>query len=529
MVLACLVVGFAVLAPDTYGHLRPAAFLRIPIEVVLGALVVLFLPRRLRSAAVTVAGVLLGLVILLKVLSLGFTSVLGRPFDPVLDWSLFGNGLDYLTASGPAVVGIAAVAGAVALACAVPLLAVWSVRRLSDVVVRHPRTTIRSVAVLGVGWVVCSLLGVQVVPGEPVAASTSVKVLYDAGSRARSSLNDEEEFRKEEAATTAGPTPGAQVLAGLKGKDVVIAFVESYGRSAVEDPRIAPGVNAVLDAGAARLAAAGFGSASGWLNSPTAGGGSWLAHSTLLSGVRITNQERYNTLLKSDRLTLTSAFRDAGWRTVALMPATHGGWPEGAFYRYQKIYERRDLGYDGPKFGWSPMPDQFVLAALQSSQLGVPGHKPVMVEAELTSSHTPWAPLPKMVSWNDLGDGSLFAPIASAGKKRNEVWPNPTSIRTEYGRSVQYSLTALFSFLEKYGTKNTVLVFLGDHQPAPIVTGGGASRDVPITIVAKDPAVLRQISSWGWQKGLKPGPDAPEWPMEAFRDRFLSAFTPGSR
>jgi hypothetical protein len=46
--------------------------------------------------------------------------------------------------------------------------------------------------------------------------------------------------------------------------------------------------------------------------------------------------------------------------------------------------------------------------------------------------------------------------------------------------------------------------------------------------VAKDPAVLRQISGWGWQPGLKPAPTSPEWPMEAFRDRFLAAFTPGS-
>jgi hypothetical protein len=526
--LALLVVAFAVLAPDTYGHLRPAAFLRIPIEVVVGALAVLVLRKRARSAAVAVAGVVLGLVILLKVLSLGFSSVLGRPFDPVLDWSFFGNAFDYLTASAPEAVGIAAVVGAVVLACAVPLVAVWSVRRLSAVVVRHPTTTARCAAVLGIGWVVCLLLGVQVVPGEPVAASTTVHVLYDAGSRARSSLNDEQEFRKEEAADSALPPPGRQVLAGLKGKDVIIAFVESYGRSAVEDPRIAPGVEAVLDAGNARLAAAGFGAASGWLNSPTVGGGSWLAHSTLLSGVRISNQERYQTLLKSNRLTLSSAFRTAGWRTVALMPATHGGWPEGAFYRYQKVYERPDMKYEGPRFGWSPMPDQFVLEALQTKQLGVPGHTPVMVEAELTSSHTPWAPLPKMVAWNNLGDGSLFDSIESAAKQRNDVWPNPDRVRTEYGRSIQYSLTALFSYLERYGTKDTVLVFLGDHQPAPIVTGGDASRDVPITIVAKDPAVLSQISGWGWQQGLKPGPNTPEWPMEAFRDRFLSAFTPGS-
>jgi hypothetical protein len=69
-----------------------------------------------------------------------------------------------------------------------------------------------------------------------------------------------------------------------------------------------------------------------------------------------------------------------------------------------------------------------------------------------------------------------------------------------------------------------VLVFLGDHQPAPLVTGQDPDRDVPITIVAHDPKVLDQISSWGWQDGLRPGPKAPVWRMNAFRDRFLTAF-----
>jgi hypothetical protein len=36
--------------------------------------------------------------------------------------------------------------------------------------------------------------------------------------------------------------------------------------------------------------------------------------------------------------------------------------------------------------------------------------------------------------------------------------------------------------------------------------------------------VLNRISTWGWQDGLKPGPQAPVWRMDAFRDRFLSAF-----
>jgi hypothetical protein len=91
---------------------------------------------------------------------------------------------------------------------------------------------------------------------------------------------------------------------------------------------------------------------------------------------------------------------------------------------------------------------------------------------------------------------------------------------------VEYSLSSLISYVETYGDENLVLVFLGDHQPAPVITGEGASHDVPITIVAKDPKVLDQISGWGWQDGLNPAPDAPVWPMESFRDRFLGAFSP---
>ena len=102
-------------------------------------------------------------------------------------------------------------------------------------------------------------------------------------------------------------------------------------------------------------------------------------------------------------------------------------------------------------------------------------------------------------------------------------------VHADYAQTVEYSLTTLIRYLETYGDNNTVMVFLGDHQPAPIVSGEDADRDVPITIVAKDPAILNQISSWGWQEGLRPNPNAPVWRMDTFRDRFLSAFgsTPG--
>jgi hypothetical protein len=53
---------------------------------------------------------------------------------------------------------------------------------------------------------------------------------------------------------------------------------------------------------------------------------------------------------------------------------------------------------------------------------------------------------------------------------------------------------------------------------------------VPVSIIARDPSVFRQIDSWHWQDGLLPGPGAPIERMSAFRNQFLSAFsTPSSQ
>ncbi|MFD0523913.1 hypothetical protein [Paractinoplanes durhamensis] len=87
-------------------------------------------------------------------------------------------------------------------------------------------------------------------------------------------------------------------------------------------------------------------------------------------------------------------------------------------------------------------------------------------------------------------------------------------------------MTSLVNWVTKYGDDNLVLVFLGDHQPSPIASGAGASHDVPISIVTKDKALLERITDWKWAPGLRPAGDTPVWPMNAFRDRFFTAFGP---
>ena len=92
------------------------------------------------------------------------------------------------------------------------------------------------------------------------------------------------------------------------------------------------------------------------------------------------------------------------------------------------------------------------------------------------------------------------------------------------GRSVEYSWTALISWLTTFNDPNLVLVVLGDHQPHSYVSGEHVGHDVPVSVIAQDPAVMQRIAGWGWQDGLRPSPDATVWRMDTFRDRFLAAF-----
>ncbi|TDD86220.1 sulfatase [Actinomadura darangshiensis] len=520
-VAAFLFVLAALVAPAEFARLTPGAFARIPVEGVLGVALVLVVPARARRWAALTAGAVLGLLFVLKVTDIGFDAVLVRPFDLVLDWPMLGPGVEFVKESAGQAGAIGAVVLVVVLAVGVVALMALSVLRLSRVAARHTGPAAWGAGVLGTAWVACAVLGAQFVHGVPVASRSAAVLAYDHARAVRTSLNDRKEFAKAAAVDKFRDTPDAKLLTGLRGKDVLLAFVESYGRSAVESPQYAPQVDAVLDQGTQRLGKAGFGARSGWLTSSTAGGGSWLAHATLLSGLWINNQQRYQSLVHSDRLTLNGAFHKADARTVALMPAITRAWPEGKFYGYDQVYDDRNLGYRGPRFSFATMPDQYTLSTLQRTELAKKDRSPVMAETALVSSHAPWASIPRLVPWNQVGDGSVFNGM---GKGYDAPWPAPGQIRTEYRKSIEYTLNTLVSYVETYGDDDTVLVFLGDHQPAPLITGAGASRDVPITIVAKDKAVLDKVSGWGWQDGLRPAKNTPVWPMSAFRDRFLTAF-----
>ncbi|MDQ1642782.1 MAG: hypothetical protein QOJ90_2133 [Actinomycetota bacterium] len=522
-VLAGLLVWVALVGPNQLSSLTPGAFVRIPIEGVLVALAAVLSATAQRFMA-WIVGPALGLLLLVKVLDVGFFATFDRPFNPVVDLDYAGIGVETLRLSVGGATATLALIGVALLGVAVLALTTLSVLRLARLAARHRTSSLRTVTALGVAWVLCAVLGAQIEPGLPIASTSASRLVYEQQQAVRTGLPDRATFASEIARDRFDGTSGDRLLTGLRGKDVILAFVESYGRVAVQGPAVSPPVAATLDAGTKQLRAAGFASRSAFLTSPTFGGLSWLAHATLQSGLRVDTQRRYSQLVNTDRLTLSEAFRRAGWRTVADMPSDNRTWPEGtSFYHYDKLYDRRNVGYHGPTFSYAAMPDQYVMSAFNRLELA-PRHPPVMAEIDLVSSHAPWTRIPNMIDWTQLGDGSIFAPMATLKVSQYALYTNPPAVRAAYGQSIAYTMSTLISFMQRYAADNLVLILVGDHQPATVVTGENASHDVPITIIARDKRVMDRISSWGWQDGLHPDPHAPVWPMSSFRDRFLSAF-----
>jgi hypothetical protein len=71
-----------------------------------------------------------------------------------------------------------------------------------------------------------------------------------------------------------------------------------------------------------------------------------------------------------------------------------------------------------------------------------------------------------------------------------------------YAESFVYTLQYLGGYLRARPGADFVLVLLGDHQPAAIVTGVGARWDVPVHVITSRGAVTRALRETGFVAGL---------------------------
>jgi Sulfatase len=473
-----------------------------------------------RAAAAAVA-LATALVATLKLGDLVMRESLARPLNPLLDMHLARSLVDLLTESLGGMLGWLCLAGLALLPLLVGIGAFALIRAAQRALDRPGarRATLAACAALLV------LFALPLTGAQRLVSNHGSLTLLQQWRTAQLVLASLSSFEAAIAEDRFRTLSTEDLLARLGGADVLLMFVESYGRSALEQPRYAGTLIPSLEAFEQRLAERGLIAASGWLTSPTVGGQSWLAHGTLESGLWLPDQAHYDALLRSERLTLTRAFAKAGYRTVALKPAITRPWPEGDRLGFAKIYAAADLGYAGRPYNWVTMPDQYTLAVLERTERK-DATRPLFVEASLISSHAPWTPVaPVLEDWSAIGDGRVFSKWADEGDPPEVVWRDPERVRVQYARAVDYVLGVLASYAGNFVDERTLLILLGDHQSAPLITGEGASRDVPIHVISGDPALLAPFLTWGFAPGMLPPANGPAKPMSAFRDFFLEAFS----
>jgi len=419
-----------------------------------------------------------------------------------------------------------------------PLLlaaAVWGFKRVSDTAVRAAVNFPRRGAVLaGLG---VSLILLETLAGVPVLVSSSLPRMAQ---EARGVLG----YRRYEAETREGLQRVAEAVADvvpgvvpeaksfpldlLAGRDVFLFIVESYGYTLYSEPGHFEGAEPYLRRFEARLQDAGYAMLSNFLSSPAFGGNSWLADSTLASGVWIPDQVAYEALLESEVIPMAQRFNEAGYLTVNSMPATTLDWPEGEYFKFQKKYYYRDFAYQGPSFRWAPMPDQYAIDVVHRGSLTT-SEEPIFVQYVMISGHYPFSLLPRrMEDWSELGDGSVFA-----RKENVRSIPIPQGAATAgapgYLAAMEYQLDVVSDYVARFlADRKPLVIILGDHQPYSGITGKGKLRSVPIHVLCQDPEVLESFRDRGYTPGWIPRQEPPHSGLDTVYPGLIEDFTSAS-
>ena len=354
-----------------------------------------------------------------------------------------------------------------------------------------------------------------IVPGVPVARPVTLTYARQVGVAVRAMTG-----------RTVVPASPAMTsnLARVKGADVYLIFLESYGAVTFDRPAFATGLAQARAAFETAIHDTGRDVVSTFVESPTFGGNSWLAHISLMSGVEVRDPDVNAMLMAQQRDTIGTSFKRQGYRTVALMPGLWQAWPEGVFYKFDEIYGGERLDYQGPEFGWFDIPDEYALAKFDALEAGKTPRAPLFMFFPTISTHTPFRPTPPyQPDWTRVLTAQPFdQPDLDRAFDQQADW---LDLGPSYVDAMAYTYATLSGYLRRNADRDVVLILLGDHQPPALVSGEGAPWDVPVHVIASRARhdVLDELVAKGFRRGLTPArPDLSK--MHALLPILLRAF-----
>jgi hypothetical protein len=322
-------------------------------------------------------------------------------------------------------------------------------------------------------------------------------------------------------------------LQKLHGADVLLFLVESYGAAVYHRPEFREGIANAHRSFAARVEQAGYTVATSLVGAPIYGGGSWFSHATLATGLRVGDGLDFG-LLRATRphpRTMAWFFRQAGYRTVLVQPGTTRPWPEGEVHGFDRRYYAFDLEYRGPRFGWATMPDQYVIDFIHRRELAR-APQPLFVQYALVSSHAPWSEQAAVVDdWSRLEGGAIYRQLPA--RRFDVPWEKLQQGGPAYIAALSYDFDVLARYLAQMVDRDTLVVVMGDHQPAASITGQDPSWAVPVHIASRERGLVELFTSDGdrWTAGMTPSSSSQKspLPMEDLLTLLLERLSEGAR
>ncbi|MFP4561702.1 MAG: sulfatase-like hydrolase/transferase [Spirochaetia bacterium] len=324
-----------------------------------------------------------------------------------------------------------------------------------------------------------------------------------------------------EAVADPDPDP-AYAFPGIEDADIYLFVIESYGHTVFTNPahykRLAEFYRDINE----KLSDAGFAVYTTVYESTTFGGTSWLADSSLITGIKIDTQAKFNTVLEEGTRNLTHILGEKGYTTVFSSPATKAiPDDQKRFYSFSRFVLSDDFGYQGPYFVFGDMPDQFQINHIRKNVLPEL-ESPLFIEFMLVSSHVPWNYIPPVIEdWSRIDDGSIYY-----DRSRNTFYDNSWAMGSElfegYTHSIRYVLDVITDYLANYITGDDLVILVGDHQPKFPLSEEDAGFGVPLHIISRNRDYLKPFSRFGYVTGFIPLEGEVFYGLESFLGHFLS-------
>jgi phosphoglycerol transferase MdoB-like AlkP superfamily enzyme len=306
-----------------------------------------------------------------------------------------------------------------------------------------------------------------------------------------------------------------------KQPNIVFIFLESYGSFVFSDPNYGVDFKQKMEEVYKSLNQNEFQIVSSLSESPVASGGSWLSHSSVLFGVKVSdiaahevifNQTEYVSKIASiPKYLSTQGYKTTLATTISYNKSDVNWEKVKNVYPFEDLMLYHDFNYTGksvPIFSDRyTIPDEYTLNYAYQAALN---KSPFFLSVNTTNSHYNYiSPIKPIKHWKDYNsiDFSL-----TDGLKKNSL--------KNFFTAINYQIDYIHDFLLNNKLDDTITVLIGDHQP-PFITPENIDKSTPIHIISKNNDFINAFKEFKFTEGLVPGQKFQK--HESFFSKFIYA------